>query len=110
MVGVSEFAPEAQGLAGFLQDPVHLIPFHRHDHGTSSESAIPSFPYLTYKLVQDIDTFYFLFYFLKDFIYLFLERAEGRERNINLWVPLVCPPTGDLARNPGMCPDWELSQ
>ena len=63
MVGVSEFAPEAQGLAGFLQDPVHLIPFHRHDHGTSSESAIPSFPYLTYKLVQDIDTFYFLFYF-----------------------------------------------
>ena len=20
------------------------------------------------------------------------------------------PPTGDLARNPGMCPDWELNQ
>ena len=46
----------------------------------------------------------------KDF-YLFLERGEGkekeRERNINVWLPLTRPPTGDLARNPGMCPDWE---
>ena len=34
--------------------------------------------------------------FLKIFIYLFLERREGREkereRNINVWLPLVCPP------------------
>ena len=32
-------------------------------------------------------------YFLKDFIYLFLERGEGREkgreRNINVWLPLA---------------------
>ena len=37
-------------------------------------------------------------YFLKDFIYLFLERGEGREkkreRNINVWLPLACPPQG----------------
>ena len=36
--------------------------------------------------------------FLKDFIYLFLERGEGREkereRNINVWLPLVCPTPG----------------
>ena len=40
-------------------------------------------------------------YFLKDFIYLFLERGEReeeeRERNINVWMPLVCPPLGNCA-------------
>ena len=34
----------------------------------------------------------------KDFIYLFLERGEGREeereRNINVWLPLVRPLLG----------------
>ena len=40
-----------------------------------------------------------LFLFFKDFIYLFLERGEGRkgererERNID-WLPLVCTLTG----------------
>ena len=24
-----------------------------------------------------------------------------------MWLPLTHPRTGDLARNPGMCPDWE---
>ena len=36
--------------------------------------------------------------FLKCFIYLFLERGEGREkereRNINVWLPLMCPLLG----------------
>ena len=54
----------------------------------------------------------------KDFIYLFLEREEGREekreRNRNMRekhqsVASHMPPTGDLARNTGMCPDWELN-
>ena len=48
--------------------------------------------------------------FLKDFTYLYLERREvrekERERNINVWLPLGSP-TGDLAYNPGICPDWE---
>ena len=43
--------------------------------------------------------------------YLFLHREEGREkkreRNINVWLPLMRPPAGDLAHNPGTCPDWE---
>ena len=34
------------------------------------------------------------FIFFKDFIYLFLQRREGsekeRERNINVWLPLTC--------------------
>ena len=42
--------------------------------------------------------FFHLAYFLKDFIYLFLERGEGREkereRNINVWLPLTHPPLG----------------
>ena len=27
-----------------------------------------------------------------------------------MWLPFVCPPTGDLACNPGMCSDWELNE
>ena len=63
----------------------------------------------------------FFFFYFKDFIYLFLERGEGRkkkrERNINVWeihwsVVSRMSPTGDLAClacNPGMCPDWETN-
>ena len=50
--------------------------------------------------------------FLKIF-YLFLEKGEEREkekeRNINVWLPVICPSIGDLALNPGMCPNWELN-
>ena len=46
---------------------------------------------------------------------LFLERGKRekeRESNINMQdtsdsVASCPPPTGDLACNPGMCPDWE---
>ena len=42
------------------------------------------------------------------------ERGEGREkekeRNINVWLPLMHPPTGDLASNPAMFPDWEANR
>ena len=47
-----------------------------------------------------------------DFIYLFLERGERREkekeRNISVWLRLKMPPTGDQACNTGMCPEWEF--
>ena len=58
----------------------------------------------------------FLLKHFKDFIYVFLERGEGREkeweRNINVWeihwsVASHTTPTGDLAHNRDMCPDWE---
>ena len=58
-----------------------------------------------------IPSFLGALFFFKDFIYLFLVRGEGREkereRNINVWLPLKCPPPRDLAHNPGMCPDGE---
>ena len=50
--------------------------------------------------------------FKKDFIYLFLEREEGRKRGreTSMCVAACAPPTGDLACNPGLCPDWELNR
>ena len=47
--------------------------------------------------------------FFKDFIYLFLEEEKGgREGEKHQCVVAShAPPTGDLAWNPGMCPDWE---
>ena len=49
--------------------------------------------------------------FFKDFIYLFLEKERKKEeRNINMWLPVMQRLTGNLARNPGLCPDWESNQ
>ena len=45
------------------------------------------------------------------FIYLFLERGEGKKRGKHQCVVASrAPPTGDLAHNPGMCPDYESNQ
>ena len=54
-------------------------------------------------------TIYWPDIFKKDFIYLFLERGEEREkeREKNIHAVSHAPPTWDLAHNPGMCPDWE---
>ena len=52
-------------------------------------------------------------YFFKDFIYLFLERGKEGEREGEIYQCVVAshvPPTGALAHNSGMCPDWELNQ
>ena len=51
-----------------------------------------------------------LFFFKKYILFIFRERGregEKEEGNINVWLPLTCPLTGDLALNPGMCPDSE---
>ena len=58
------------------------------------------------------------FFFLKILVYL-LERGERRERkrerdiedvpDILRWVASCTLPTGDLAHDPGMCPDRELN-
>ena len=50
----------------------------------------------------------FYFYFLR--FYLLLGRGEGRVKERGKHQCVVAshtPPTGDLAQNPGMCPDWE---
>ena len=51
-----------------------------------------------------MEAFLPLLFFFKDFIYLFLDRGEGREkereRNINVWLPLVNP----------LCGTWPTTQ
>ena len=50
----------------------------------------------------------------KDYIYLFLERGEGREkereRNINAWLPLVRPLLGTWLATQAYALDWESNQ
>ena len=49
----------------------------------------------------------------KIFIYLFLDRGDGKLKEGEKHKCVVAshvPPTGDLAGNPGICPDWELNQ
>ena len=58
--------------------------------------------------------FSFFRFFKKDFYY-FIFRQRGRERgekerNISVWLPLMCPPLGNLACHPDMCPDRESNQ
>ena len=52
------------------------------------------------------------FFFFTRF-YLFISRERGREgergEKHQCVVASHAPPTGDAARNPGMCPDWELN-
>ena len=51
--------------------------------------------------------------FLNIFIYLFLERGREGEREGEKHQCAVAshvPPHGDLARNPGVYPDWESNQ
>ena len=55
----------------------------------------------------------FLFFFNILFIYFFREREREGEREGGKHPCVVAsrvPPTGDLAHNPGMCPDWESNQ
>ena len=57
--------------------------------------------------------FLIVFNFLKDFLYLFLEKREGKEKQGEKHQCVVAShvaPTGDLALIPGMCPDWESNQ
>ena len=52
-------------------------------------------------------------FFFKDFIYLFLERGREGEREGEKHQCVAAshaPRIGDLAYNPGMCPDWESNQ
>ena len=48
-----------------------------------------------------------ILYFFKDFIYLFLEREEGKEKETYQSVASYASPTGYLAQKPGMGPDLE---
>ena len=68
-----------------------------------------SFFILHFSIMNEIAHF---FMFFKRF-YLFLEIWKGKEREAEQYQCVVVshiPPTGDLACNPGMCPDWESNR
>ena len=47
-------------------------------------------------------------FFLRFYLFIFRERGREEERErINVLVASRVPSTGDLTRNPGMCPDWK---
>ena len=55
---------------------------------------------------------WFFLTFLKDFIYLFLERREGKEKEGEKYPSAVAsraPPTGHLACSPGTGTDFHFS-
>ena len=58
--------------------------------------------------------FYFLITCFKDFhLFIFRERGLEREREGQKHQCVVAShaaPTGDMACNPGMCPDWESNR
>ena len=43
------------------------------------------------------------------YLFIFKEREEEGEKH-QCVVAAHAPATGDLAHNPGMCPDWEWNQ
>ena len=62
------------------------------------------------KILNKLSEGFFKRFYL--FIYFRERGREGeREGEKHQCVVASCmPPTGDLARNPGMCPDWESNR
>ena len=89
-----------------LEDPDHALrwpaqPLQSHAPGRTGAEWPPSQPPAQPEL-----------YFFPIF-YLFIFRVGGSEgeregEKHQCVVASHMPPTGDLARSPGMCPDWEL--
>ena len=46
----------------------------------------------------------------KKILFIFRGREKQGERNLSVWLPLEHSPIRVLARNPGICPDWESNQ
>ena len=56
---------------------------------------------------------FLLLFFLRFYLFIFRERGRERKREGEKHQCVVAsctPPTGGLACNPGMCPDWESNQ
>ena len=49
-------------------------------------------------------------FILRFYLFIFRERGRGKGEKHQCVVASPAPPTGDLAHNPGMCPDWESTR
>ena len=64
---------------------------------------------IVFSLPEDISSLLFLR--KRFYLFIFREGNGGREgEKHQCVVAFGAPPTGDLAYNPGVCPDWELNQ
>ena len=75
-------------------------------------SVITTTTYKNYT-TTDSKTIYFLrFYFY--FLFFGERRREGERKGVKHWyvkkTSIGTPPTGELAHNPGMCPNQESNQ
>ena len=84
---------------------------------TENQSNTPGLYDIIFAFLDNMIFFYclviFSILFIYLFIYLFLKRGKGKERegeNHQCVVASCTLSTGDLAHNPGMCPDWESNQ
>ena len=65
---------------------------------SEENQSLLSFYYVLGFVLRSFTCYLILFIIiLKDFIYLFLERGEGRKRNINMWLLLACALLGTQA-------------
>ena len=67
----------------------------------------------TYLVKHNVGVSVRLFFlsFFKDFIHLFLERGEGKEKERKTLIGYLSHALKwGLALNPDLCPDWELNQ
>ena len=112
------FALRSSKLSGTLQPLIHMS-----STGVSNKASISSWRHLgasdfLFSFSPALDfLFWFIFIrtFKKYFIYLFLERGGGREKNIGMWekhqtVASHMASARDLAHNLGICPDLESNQ
>ena len=77
-----------------------LFPFH-------CCNVLPSRPLLNEPFLGGV--FFFFKIFLKTYFFREKGREGEREGEKHQLVASHMPPTGDLACNPGKCPDWELT-
>ena len=81
-LGVPALHSDRRGATGSLQLEYHLLPREAAILGPAASLWVSKLPLNTN------------FFFLKEFIYFFVDRGEERERNINVWLTLLHPTLG----------------
>ena len=122
----SYFSPRPVITFPLFYFPIHAVPKRwvmfckvHPNHRHHAAQQLPMAPITSW--IKKQFPLFFLFFkliyfseflnFFKDFIYFLREGKGGRkEEKHQCVVASHLPPTGDLAHNPGTCPDWELNR
>ena len=96
----------------FILSPAYDVLNYRNS--VSGTMLGPKWQTDEWKMVPDFSESPNLFFFsFRFYLFYFLEKGREGEREgakHQCVVASHAPPTGDLARNPDMCPDWELNR